>query len=113
MPRKDVKGHVAETPEGREGQLVSLAFDLAEKKLKDGSASSQVICQFLKLGTVQNELEKERLMHENELLRAKTDAIKSQQRSDEMYSKALSAMRSYSGLDDDEGDYDEGDSYDY
>ena len=100
MAKKNFKNHVAETPEARESQLISLVFDLAERKIRDGTASSQVMTHFLKLGTIHAELEKEKLVHENELLRAKTEAIKSQQRMDEMYANALAAMRSYSGNDD-------------
>ena len=100
MAKKNFKNHVAETPEARESQLISLVFDLAERKIRDGTASSQVMTHFLKLGTIHAELEKEKLVHENELLRAKTEAIKSQQRMAEMYANALAAMRSYSGNDD-------------
>ena len=115
MAKKSIKNHVAETPEARESQLISLTFDLAEKKIRDGTASSQVMTHFLKLGTIHAELEKEKLVHENELLRAKTEAIKSQQRMDEMYTNALAAMRSYSGKDDPTGDDadEEYDDYEY
>ena len=36
-------------PEARENLLVSLAIDLAEKQLREGSASAQVITHYLKL----------------------------------------------------------------
>ena len=116
MAKKNFKNHVAETPEARESQLISLVFDLAERKIRDGTASSQVMTHFLKLGTIHAELEKEKLVHENELLRAKTEAIKSQQRMDEMYANALAAMRSYSGNDDsgeNSNDDEEYDDYGY
>ena len=116
MAKKNFKNHVAETPEARESQLISLVFDLAEQKIRDGTASSQVMTHFLKLGTIHAELEKEKLVHENELLRAKTEAIKSQQRMDEMYANALAAMRSYSGNDDsgeNSNDDEEYDDYGY
>lgn len=116
MAKKSFKNHVAETPEARESQLISLVFDLAERKIRDGTASSQVMTHFLKLGTIHAELEKEKLVHENELLRAKTEAIKSQQRMDEMYANALAAMRSYSGNDDsgeNSNDDEEYDDYGY
>lgn len=112
--KKNFKNHIAETPEARESQLISLAFDLAERKIREGTASSQVMTHFLKLGTIHAELEKEKLVHENELLRAKTEAIKSQQRMDEMYANALAAMRSYSGKDEDSDEVeDEYDDYGY
>lgn len=85
------------TPEVRESQLISLAVDLAEQQLLDGTASSQVITHFLKLGTSMAKLEKEKLEKENALLRAKTESIESQKRVEELYSNALDAMKKYSG----------------
>lgn len=89
------------TPEARENQLVYLATNLAEQQLMDGTASSQVITHFLKLGTEKERLERERLAHENELLKAKTEALQSAKRVEELYAQALSAMKSYSGGGDD------------
>lgn len=85
------------TPEGREDEMVSLAHDLAEKQIRQGSASSQVITHFLKLGSTRERLEQERLAHENELTRVKIEAIESQKRVEELYMQALNAMRSYAG----------------
>lgn len=87
----------AATPEGRENQLVSLAYDAAEKQLRDGSASSQVITHFLKYGSERERLERERLSHENALLVAKAEAMASAKRVEELYETALNAMRSYAG----------------
>lgn len=94
----------ATTPEGRENQLISLAVDLAEKQLADGSASSQVINHYLKLGSSREKLEQERLARENELLEAKAEALASAQRVEELYMQALGAMRSYAGHDPEEID---------
>lgn len=85
------------TPEARESQLVNLAVNLAEQQLRDGTASSQVITHYLKLGTAKERLERERLEKENELLKAKTEAIQSAKRVEELYMNALNAMRNYSG----------------
>lgn len=85
------------TPEAREQQLVSLAVDLAEKQLMEGTASSQVITHYLKLGSMRERLERERLEEENKLLKAKTEALHSQKRVDELYASAIEAMRRYSG----------------
>ena len=85
------------TPESRENQMISLAVDLAEQQLLDGTASSQVITHFLKLGTTKAQLEKERIMHENKLLEAKTESLQSQKRVEELYANALKAMQNYSG----------------
>lgn len=92
------------TPEARENQLVSLAVDLAERQLLEGTASSQVITHYLKLGTTTARLEKEKLERENELLRAKTKALESAERIEELYANALNAMRNYSGNGGEEDD---------
>lgn len=85
------------TPEARENQLVSLAVDLAEKQLMEGTASSQVITHYLKLGTTKHKAEMEKLERENELLRAKTESLQSAKKMEELYGKAIEAMKAYSG----------------
>ena len=97
------------SPEARENQLIAYAVDLAEKQLREGTASSQVITHYLKLGSSKERLEREKLERENELLRAKAENLQSAQRSEEIYMKALQAMRRYSGQADDEeeDDYDD------
>lgn len=87
----------ASTPEARENQLISLAVDLAEQQLRDGTASSQVITHYLKQSTVKSQLELEKLRQENELIKAKTEAYQSAKRVEELYTNALNAMRNYSG----------------
>lgn len=97
----------ARTPEARENQMIALAVDLAEKQLSEGTASSQVISHFLKLGSTIARLEKKKLEQEVELSKAKTEAIQSQKRVEELYKNAMDAFRSYSGggpSDDDEDD---------
>lgn len=85
------------TPESRENQLVALAVDAAEKQIRNGTASAQVITHFLKLGSTREQLEQQRIRHENELLQAKQEAIASQARVEELYKDALNAMRTYAG----------------
>lgn len=85
------------SPEARENQMVSLAMDCAERQLLDGTASSQVITHFLKLGTAKYEYELEKLKKENSLMQAKTESLQSAQKSDELYTQALNAFRTYSG----------------
>jgi len=87
----------ATTPEGRENEMVSAAIDLAEQQILSGTASSQVITHFLKLGSTRERLEQQRLEHENELTRVKIEALESQKRVEELYMEALTAMRSYAG----------------
>lgn len=88
------------SPEARENQMIALAVDLAEKQLMEGTASSQVITHFLKLGTTKAELEREKLANENKLLQAKTEAIESAKKVEELYANAISAMKIYSGQGD-------------
>jgi hypothetical protein len=87
----------ATTPEARENQMISLAIDLVEKRLINGTASSQETTHFLKLGSTKERLEKEILEKQKDLITAKTEAIQSTKRIEELYTNALNAMRSYSG----------------
>lgn len=105
MPRKKVsvssepkkRMRPALTPEARENQLISLAVDLAEQQLRDGTASSQVITHYLKLGSTKERIEKEILEKQKMLIEAKTQSLQSQQRIDALYAEAIKAMRTYSG----------------
>lgn len=94
----------ARTVEARENQLISLAVDEAERQLRSGTASSQVITHYLKLGSTREKLENEKLRRENDLLRAKTDALESAKKMEELVDEALKAMRSYSGIQSEEDD---------
>lgn len=85
------------TPEANENQMISMAMDLARQQLQEGTASSQVITHFLKLGTKKAELEKEKLERETELLKAKTESLQSAQRIEELYENAIKAMQRYGG----------------
>ena len=96
------------TPEARENQLVYLATELAEQQLRDGTASSQVITHYLKLGTTKERLEREILAENKKLLVAKTEALQSAKRIEELYTDAIAAMRRYSGNG---GDNDETEEY--
>lgn len=87
------------TPEAMENRLISLASDLAERQLREGTASAQVISQLLKLGSSRERLEQQRIRHENELMQVKKESLESQARNEELYKQALNAMRSYSGQD--------------
>lgn len=92
----------ATTPEGRENQLIALATDLAERQLADGTASAQVVTHYLKLGTTREQLEQERLRHENELLKARTQQIADGGKIQELFQNALDAFRGYSPQQDEE-----------
>ena len=92
----------AATPEGREMQMVSLAFDLAQSQLEDGTASAQVITHFLKFGSSQNALEKEKLRKENLLMQARVDQISAASQNSELYMEAINMMKIYTGEDPEE-----------
>ena len=83
------------TPEGREDQMIAYAVDLAEQQLRNGTASSQVITHYLKLGSMREKREREKLEEEIKMLKAKTEAIKADKERDIMYAQAIEAMRRY------------------
>lgn len=85
------------SPEARENQMISLAIDLAEKQLMEGTASSQVITHYLKLGSTKERIEKEILEKQKSLIEAKTESLQSAKRIEELYTKAMDAFKSYSG----------------
>lgn len=90
------------TPEDRENQLISLAVNLAEKQLREGTASSQVITHYLKLGSTKEKIEKEILAEQKKLIEAKTESLQSSKRMEELYADAIIAMKTYSGEKTDE-----------
>ena len=85
------------TPEARENQMIFLATELAEQQLRDGTASSQVITHFLKLGSSKEKLEHEILKEQKKLITAKTESLESSKRIEELYANAITAMREYGG----------------
>ena len=101
---KPRKMRPALTPEARENQLISLAVDLAEKQLQEGTASSQVITDYLKVGSTKERIEKEILEKQKELIAAKTENLLSAKRIEELYANAISAMKRYGGHGGDDDD---------
>lgn len=97
------------SPEAKEDQMISLAMDLVQQRLIDGTASSQETTHFLKLASAKARLERERLELENELTKAKTESIRAQKRSDELFAEAIKAFKTYSGSGNssEEENYDE------
>lgn len=102
VPAKSSPGRrkPATTPEAKEKQLISLAVDLAEEQIRNGTASAQVLTHYLKLGSTRERLEQQRLRKENDLLVVKTEVLASAKRVEELYASALDAMRAYSGQGD-------------
>ena len=101
------RGRPAATSEEKEQEMIGYAVDAAEKQLRNGTASAQVITHYLKLGTTREQLEQEKLRHENSLLQAKKEAMESAKRVEELYGDALKAMRAYSGQPELEAGIDE------
>lgn len=93
------------TPEARENQLISLAVDLAEQQLREGTASSQVITHYLKLGTMRERVEREILEKQKDMIVAKTEALKMNKHVEELYANAITAMKRYSGHSGEADDY--------
>ena len=86
--------------ESRENQIIRLAYDLAEKRIKEGSATAQEVTHFLKTGSIIAQLEKAKLEKENLLLEAKTEELKSRKKVEELYADAMKAFRTYSGQEE-------------
>lgn len=103
--KRDKKIRPALTPEARENQLIALAVDLAEQRLIDGTASNQLVCHYLKLGSTKERIEKEILEKQKELIDVKTENLRSAKRVEELYADALNAMKNYSGQGDTEDEY--------
>ena len=98
--RQEKRRPPARTAEGRELEMTSLAMDLAEEQLRNGTATSQVITHFLKLGTIKEQHELQKVQLENELLKTKKAAMESAQNVEAMYEEAIKAFRGYAGQDE-------------
>lgn len=98
------KTRPALTPEAQESRLTSLAMTEAEKRIRDGTASSQLLIEFIKRASPKHQQEIEKLRHENELLKAKTKALENAEEQKVLYEQALRAMRNYSGMGNDADD---------
>lgn len=101
-PVKLLPNRKAIDPEARQKQLENLAMNCAEQQMRDGTASSQIICHFLKLASTEKELELEKMRHENELLQAKTASLKQATEASTSYKEVIDAIKLYSGHADDE-----------
>lgn len=100
--------HADRTPEGRENRLISMAMDLVEERMRNGTATAQEVTHFLKLGSMKSRIEAEKLELEKELVKAKTENLNAQQEMTRMFSDAMAAMKKYRGEEEDEeDDYDE------
>lgn len=97
--------------ENREQQLITLAVDLAEKQMREGSASSQLITHYLKLATTKEKIEQETMLANQKLIMAKVESLQSASKIEELYKEAISAMKRYGGNSNepvnDDDDYEE------
>lgn len=91
----------ASTPSARENQIIAAAYDLAEQRILDGSASDTLLREFVKLGSPKEQIERDILERQRDLITAKTEALRAQKSVDELYKEALSAFKSYHGENDD------------
>lgn len=92
---------VPTTPKAREERIIAKAMDLAEKKIEDGTASSQLICHFLKLNDPDDRIRHEILEKQRDLIVAKTENLNSQRRTEAALDRVVRAMKRYSGVSDD------------
>lgn len=111
---KDRRTSRARSPEQWENEIINLAYKLAEKKLRDGTASSQLICEWLRRGSEKSRLENEKLRADVEVAHAKIKQMEKTSISGELYRRAIQAFQKYSGqevTDDiepfDDDDYDD------
>lgn len=108
-PPTKKKSRPAISAEARENQLIALAYDVAEERLRNGTATSQEVCHFLRLGSMKERKELELLSKKIELDSAKTEALQSAKRIEDLYANAINAFKSYRG--DQEEDEDDSDIY--
>ena len=91
----------ASTPEGRENEMIMLAYQEVERRIRDHTATSQELCHFLKMGSEKERLEREKLEVEMELQRVRADSIESGKHMEELYNNAIAAIKLYSGVEED------------
>ena len=89
------------TSEAREKRLIALSYDLVEKRLLEGTATSQETTHFLKLGSKKEKREEKLVAKQLELLDAKIEALKGQKDMQKLYEEAIAAFKSYRS--DDQG----------
>ena len=103
---KKVKAHSDRSPEARENRLISMAMDLAEERMRSGTATAQEVIHFLKLGSEKSRVEVEKLELEKALVEARTENIRAQKEMTTLFNNAIAAMKTYNGEDDGEEEED-------
>lgn len=94
------------TVEDRQNKIINLAYDLVEARIRRGTATSQEVTEFIRMGSNRTQLELKKLEKENELLIAKTKSLESQKTIEKLYSDAMKAFGRYRGneVEDDSED---------
>ena len=93
---------LATNPHDREQQMIALADAAAEKQIREGTASSQLLTHYLKLGSSREAVEQEKIRKENLRLEAQIAQINQQVSTEELMSKVLSHITVYMGVDEDD-----------
>lgn len=92
------------TPKAREDQLIAMAYDKVEERIKNDTVTGAELVQILKWGSTKETLERELMERDLQLKMAKTEALQSSKQIEELYKQAMSAMRTYQGLSSDDQD---------
>lgn len=90
----------ATTPEGRENELVDMAYNEVARRIANHEATSAELVHFLKMGSEKERLERSKIEAEMELQRAKTVAIEEGRSMEQIAKEALDAFKRYSGVED-------------
>lgn len=92
----------ASTPEGRENELVDMAYNEVARRIANHQATSAELVHFLKMGSEKERLERAKLEAEMELQRAKTVAIEEGRSMEAIAKEAMDAFKRYSGVEEEE-----------
>ena len=85
------------TAEAVENELISLAMDEAKRRLRDGSASFQIVRELIKRGSTKERMKEEMIEEKKKLVEAKVRAMESAERVEELYEEAMKSFKNYSG----------------
>ena len=90
------------TPEGRENELIDMAYNEVARRIANHEATSAELVHFLKMGSEKERLERSKIEAEMELQRAKTVAIEEGRSMEAIAKEAMEAFKRYSGADDED-----------
>ena len=84
------------TEEALENKMIMKAYEVVYQRMCDGTVTAPELVHFLRLGSTKEREDRDFLNKRKELLEAKTKAINESKNIEELYSKAIEAMKSYS-----------------